>query len=80
MLCPINELRGARWGSAWDAGAQFIADEGHDRLIEVDLRDNASIEIIHASVKEAGIEIDEELILFHDDEDPVECTGYSLPP
>ena len=22
LLCPINELRGARWGSAWDAGAQ----------------------------------------------------------
>ena len=37
----------------------FIAVQGHDRLVEVDLPENASIEFVHASAKEAGIEIDE---------------------
>lgn len=59
----------------------FIAVQGHDRLVEVDLPDNASIEIIHAAVKEAGIEIDEEFILFHDeDDDPIEWHGHKRPP
>lgn len=59
----------------------FIAVQGHDRLIEVDLPANASIEFIHASVKEAGIEIDEGFILFHDeDDDPIEWHGHKRPP
>jgi hypothetical protein len=36
----------------------FIAVQGHDRLVEVDLPDNVSIEIVHATLKEAGIEIE----------------------
>jgi hypothetical protein len=58
----------------------FIAVEGHDRLIEVDLPNNASIEIIQTFVKEAGIEIDKEFILFHDEDDePVEWPGNQRP-
>ncbi|MGX7896043.1 hypothetical protein [Tsuneonella sp. HG222] len=58
----------------------FIAVQGHDNLVEVDLPDNASIEIVHAAVKEAGIEIDEEFILFHDeDDDPIEWHGHERP-
>ncbi len=58
----------------------FIAIQGHDRLVEVDLSDNASIEIVHASVKAAGIEIDEEFILFHDeDDDPIEWPDHKRP-
>jgi hypothetical protein len=58
----------------------FITVQGHDRLVEVDLPDNASIEIVHASVKEAGIEIDEEFILFHDEDgDPIEWQGHKRP-
>lgn len=38
----------------------FIAVQGNDRLVEADLPENASIEIVHATVKAAGIEIDEE--------------------
>lgn len=58
----------------------FIAVQGHDRLVEVDLPDNASIEIVHASVKEAGIEMGEDFILFHDeDDDPIEWHGNERP-
>jgi hypothetical protein len=58
----------------------FIAVQGHDRLVEVDLPENASIEFVHASVKEAGIEIDEEFILFHDeDDDPIEWQDHKRP-
>lgn len=58
----------------------FIAVQGYDRLVEVDLPDNASLAIIHASVNEAGIEIDEELILFHDEDDePIEWHGSARP-
>lgn len=58
----------------------FIAVQGHDRLVEVDLPNNASIEIIHATVKEAGVEIDEEFILFHDEDDePIEWHDHKRP-
>jgi hypothetical protein len=58
----------------------FIAVQGHDRLFEVDLPDNASIEIVHATLKEAGIEIEEEFNLFHEeDEDPIEWHGHKRP-
>lgn len=58
----------------------FIAVQGHDHLVEVDLPENASIEIVHATVKAAGIEIDEEFILFHDDDDePIEWSGHKRP-
>jgi hypothetical protein len=58
----------------------FIAVQGHDHLVEVDLPENASIEIVHATIKEAGIEIDEEYMLFHDeDDDPIEWHGRKRP-
>lgn len=58
----------------------FIAVQNHDRLVEVDLPDNASVEIIHATVKEAGIEIEEDFILFHDEDDePIEWHGHKRP-
>lgn len=47
----------------------FIAIQHHDRLVEVDLPENASIEIVQASIKEAGIAIEDDLILFHDEDD-----------
>jgi hypothetical protein len=40
----------------------FVAVQSHDRMVEVDPPENASIEIVHATVKAAGIEIDEEFI------------------
>lgn len=58
----------------------FIAVQGHDRLVEVDLPENASIEIVHATVKATGIEIDQEFILFHDEDDePIEWQGHKRP-
>ena len=58
----------------------FVAVQGHDRLVEVNLPENGSIEFVHASVKGAGIEIDEEFILFHDeDDDPIEWHGDKRP-
>jgi hypothetical protein len=58
----------------------FVATQYHDRMVEVELPDNASIEIIHASVKEAGIEIEEDVILFHDEDDePIHWNGPKRP-
>ncbi|MBE1529536.1 hypothetical protein GGC65_003992 [Sphingopyxis sp. OAS728] len=58
----------------------FIAVQGNDRLVEVDLPGNASIEFVRASIKEAGIEIDGEFILFLDeDDDPIEWLGDKRP-
>lgn len=58
----------------------FIAVQGHDRLVEVDLPNNGSIEIIHATVKDTGVEIDEEFILFHDEDDEsIEWHGHKRP-
>lgn len=58
----------------------FIAIQHHDRLVEVDLPDDAPIEIVHASIKEAGIEIEEDLILFHDEDDePIDWKGPKRP-
>lgn len=58
----------------------FIAVQGHDRLVEVNLSDHASINDVRASIGEAGIEIDESLILFHDEDDePIEWKDPKLP-
>lgn len=58
----------------------FIAVQHHDRLVEVDLPDDASIEIVRTSIKEAGIEIEEEFILFHDEDDePIDWKGPKRP-
>ncbi len=59
----------------------FIAVQGHDHLVEVDLPENASIESVHATLKAAGVEIDEEFILFHDEDDElIEWRGNKRPP
>ena len=58
----------------------FITVQGHDHLVEVDMPENASLEIVHATVKAAGIEIDEEFILFHDEDDePIDWHGSKRP-
>lgn len=58
----------------------FIAVQGHDRLVEVDLPDDAAIDIIHSAVTDAGIVLEENLVLFHDeDEHPVDWKGPKLP-
>ena len=42
LLCPINELRGARWGSALDAGAQSRPSRMRDTSFVVSpIRDHA---------------------------------------
>ncbi len=58
----------------------FIAVQGHDRLLEVELPDNASIEIVYAAINKAGIEIGKDFILFHDEEDePLEWKDHKRP-
>ncbi len=58
----------------------FLNIQGFDRLVEIELPDNASIEIVHTAVKRAGIEIDDDLILFHDeDEAPVVWNSHERP-
>ena len=58
----------------------FIAVQGYDRLLEVELPDDASIEIVHAAVKKAGIEIEENFILFHDEDDePLDWKDHKRP-
>lgn len=58
----------------------FISVQGHDRLLEVDLPDNASIDTLRASVKKAGIQFEEDLAVFLDEGDePIEWKGTKRP-
>jgi hypothetical protein len=58
----------------------FIAIQGYDRLFEVELPDNASIGLVHAAVEQAGIGIEEDFILFHDEaEEPLDWKDQKRP-
>ncbi len=59
----------------------FIFVQEHDRLVEVELVETASIETVRAALRDAGVDVTDEFVLFHDeDETPLEWFGEGRPP